>query len=194
MQPGYELIREQLFIRKELKERVFWLVKIRWYVAGILAVAIPAIPLLHLDVAVSPLAVLSLIVLAYNGAFLVFSKQLERRRDPAVTPFLVFAHVQIGFDLTTLFVLIALTGGTSSPFLILVICHIVLAGILLPPAATFLYAGITLAVMGLLAILPRLTNWGAWQPILFPNGRQGNCSRFPKNSKRPTRNCWPCMK
>jgi K+-sensing histidine kinase KdpD len=174
MQPGYELIREQLFIRKELKERVLWLVTVRWYVGGIPLLAVPAILLLHLDVAPSLFALLGMIILAYNAAFLGCAKWLERRHAHAVTPFLIFAHVQIGVDLLILFIVIAMTGALASPFLILVICHIVLAGILLPPTATFLYACITLAALGLLAILPRFSKWGIlfnhWQAILLSNG------------------------
>jgi K+-sensing histidine kinase KdpD len=53
-----------------------------------------------------------------------------------------------------------------------------LAGILLAPMATFLYAGFTLAAMGILALLPRFSNWRigskAWQSLLLPAGWQGS--------------------
>jgi K+-sensing histidine kinase KdpD len=177
MRPGYELIREQLFIRRELKERVFWLVKIRWWVAGMPFIAMLGIPALHLDIARLPLSLVGMIVLAYNAGFLGVAKWLEHRRVHAVTPFLIFAHVQISLDLSTLFAVIAMTGGTSSPLQSLIICHIVLAGILLAPTAAFLYAGITLAAIGLLQFLPRVSNWGGlpntWQTILLPTGWQG---------------------
>lgn len=178
MRPGYDLIREQLFIRKELKERVLWLVKIRWCVAAIPFIAMVALPPLHFDVARAPLFLLGMSVLVYNGSFLGVARWLEHRRAHAVTPFLVLTHAQIMVDLATLFVVITLTGGASSPLLPLVICHIVLAGILLAPMATFLYAGITVAVMGILALLPRFSNWRigskAWQSLLLPSGWQGS--------------------
>ena len=73
-----------------------------------------------------------------------------------------------------LFIVITMTGALASPFLILVICRIVLAGILLPPTATFLYAGITLAALGLLGILLHFSKGGIlfnhWQAILLSNG------------------------
>ena len=177
MRPGYELIREQLFIRKELKERVLWLVKIRWCIAAMPFIAMVALPLLHLDVARGPLFLLGMSVLVYNGFFLGVAKWLEHRRAHTVTPFLVLTHAQIIVDLATLFGVIALTGGASSPLLVLVICHIVLAGILLAPIATFLYAGITLAAMGTLALLPLFSSCRIgskdWQSVLLPSGWQG---------------------
>ena len=33
--PGYELVREQLFFRKELMERVLWFIRIRWIAVGV---------------------------------------------------------------------------------------------------------------------------------------------------------------
>ena len=47
MQPGYELVREQIFFRKELRERVLWVIKIRWLFAALaltgLAVTTPTV-------------------------------------------------------------------------------------------------------------------------------------------------------
>jgi hypothetical protein len=80
MRPGYELVREQLFIRRELKERVFWLVKIRWCVAGLPFIAMLVIRSLGLDVALFPIVLLGMGVLACNGVFLGVARWLERRR------------------------------------------------------------------------------------------------------------------
>jgi K+-sensing histidine kinase KdpD len=124
--------------------------------------AMLAIPALHLDMARLPLFLLGMILLAYNGVFLGFGKWLERRRAHTVAPFLFFLHAQIGVDLATLFAIITMTGGSSSPLLILVICHIVLAGILLSPSATFIYAGLTLVALSLLTILPRFSTGDIW--------------------------------
>ena len=36
MRPGYELVREQIFFRMELRERVHWFIKIRWAFVSLL--------------------------------------------------------------------------------------------------------------------------------------------------------------
>jgi K+-sensing histidine kinase KdpD len=90
----------------------------------------------------------------------------QARERPEVRHYAIFAHVQITFDLLVLFCVIYLTGGISSPLLIFVIFHIILAGILLAPVSCFIYAGlILLGTAGLIvlqesSILPP-------QPVLF---------------------------
>ena len=61
MQPGYELIKEQLFFRKELIERVDWFIRLRWlFVAagvagnGTLLVIDPRAPVAGMNLRMSP--------------------------------------------------------------------------------------------------------------------------------------------
>lgn len=152
MRLGYELIKEQVLFQKELNERVYWFIRLRWLaviaaLAGSWAVFffIPAFPAI-------PLSIIALFILAYNIVFLRFWRRL-RALSPQKVSFNSFAHVQISLDLAALYMMILFTGGIHSPLLIFALFHIVLAGILLPPSSCFIYGGAVLAATGALTLL-----------------------------------------
>ena len=166
MQLGYELVKDQLFIRRELRERVFWFIKLRWVAVGAALVGSWAaflfgqpLPIVHLNI------ILCFIAL-YNTSFLIIGTRLESFKPQEVRPFILFAHAQISLDLLALFLVIYFTGGMASPLLIFVIFHIILAGILLPPTGGFVYGILVIIALGALilmqtsGILPR-------QPLAF---------------------------
>ncbi|MFZ2447079.1 MAG: GAF domain-containing sensor histidine kinase [Syntrophobacteraceae bacterium] len=163
MQPGYELVREQIFIRKELRERVLWVIKVRWLFAALALTGLAVTTPMILDLPMLPLVGVCVAVLAYNAVFAWSAKWLERADKPDVRLYSVFLHIQITCDLAALFVAVCLTGGMASPFLIFVIFHIVLAGILLPPASAFLYGGAMLLITGLLTLAQQAPGLG-FQP------------------------------
>ncbi|HOV87665.1 MAG TPA: GAF domain-containing sensor histidine kinase [Syntrophobacteraceae bacterium] len=160
MRPGYELVKEQIFFRKELRERVLWAIKIRWVFAVLalagLAVAAP----MGLDLPVFPLAAVCAAVLLYNAAFARAARWIEGIDPSEVRPFTLFAHCQISCDLAAVFVAVWLSGGMSSPFLIFALFHIILAGILLPPASTFAYVGAALLLTAVTALAQQLPQLG----------------------------------
>ena len=166
MKPGYQLIKEQLFFRKELTERVYWLINLRWVVTGIALAAGWIAHFLNLKHPILSLTILFLFIGVNNVAFSLIWKRLKTREHPEIRLFTVFAHVQIAFDLLALFCVIYLTGGICSPLLIFVIFHIILAGILLAPASCFIYAGIILLITGGLIVLQESTILPP-QPVLF---------------------------
>jgi K+-sensing histidine kinase KdpD len=151
MQPqgyGYQLVKDQLFFRKELRERVSWIIKVRWVVATAALVALWASHLLGLGLPVFPLVAVCVAVLLYNSLFLVVARRLESFKPQEVKPYTIFASTQIGLDLVALSIVVYFTGGIASPFLIFGIFHIVLTGILLPPAASVIYALVLLLPLG----------------------------------------------
>lgn len=157
MKPGYQLVKEQLFFRKELVERVYWLINLRWAVTGIALAAGWIAHFLDLKHPILSLTILFLLVALNNVAFLAIWKRLKAREPQKIKSFSVFAHVQITFDLLALFCVIYLTGGICSPLLIFVIFHIILAGILLAPVSCFIYAGLILLGTGGLIVLQEST-------------------------------------
>lgn len=153
MESGYELVREQLLFRKELVERVYWFIRLRWIaaVAGLaggwlIHVFWEALP-------IAPLSYIALTVLAYNTVFLYVWRRLKHRVDPETNSFVVFAHIQISLDLLALFLAIFFTGGITSPLLIFVIFHIILAGILLSPVSCYMYCLLVTSAMGAIVAL-----------------------------------------
>lgn len=165
MQLGYQLVREQLFFRQELIERVYWFIHLRWIAAGAGLVSTwaaylfiePAFPII-------PVHVVLLSVILYNILFHAVHSRVLAHRLLDVRPFNVFAHTQICLDLLALFFLIYFTGGITSPLLIFVIFHIILAGILLSPLSCFIYSLLVLAAAAVLTIFQYLF---PAQPVLF---------------------------
>ncbi|MFH2012455.1 MAG: ATP-binding protein [Pseudomonadota bacterium] len=153
MKVGYDLVREQLFFRQELKERVFWFIYLRWIGVGTAIAITWAAYLGGQSLPILPLNITLIFILLYNAIFLYIGKRLEEFRPKEVSPFTVFAHTQISLDLLCLYILIYLTGGLYSPLLIFVIFHIILAGILLSPLSCYIYGVLVIMALGGLLLL-----------------------------------------
>ena len=157
MSLGHQLVKEQLFFRQELKERVYWFINLRWIAlagafctSGVFVFFNPGSPVL-------PFIMVLLIVLLYNIVFFFIWLRLKSHKTGTIIPFEIFAHLQIVFDLVALFCLIYFTGGIYSPLLLFVIFHIILTGILLSPASCFIYAGLVVLAFGILIFLQKLS-------------------------------------
>jgi two-component sensor histidine kinase/putative methionine-R-sulfoxide reductase with GAF domain len=168
MDLGHELVKEQLFFRKEMMERVSWMIHLRWMAvaAGFAGCGIGYLadwPLPFFPI-VSILAFITL----YNVFFFFIGGRLPSAKPQALKAFTIFAHAQIALDLFALYAIFYFTGGIHSPFLVFVLFHIILAGILLQPLSCFIYSILVLfTAAGLMliqqyAVLPP-------QPILFEN-------------------------
>jgi len=151
---GHEIIKEQQFFRKELRERVFWFIRLRWLAVAAAGAGLGAAYLDGLALPFLPLVLIIAAVGAYNLVFRDYGQRLELSPPSTAGPYILFAHFQISLDLLALYLLIWLTGGPASPLTIFVIFHVILAGILLSPASCFVYAGLVLAALGVTALLP----------------------------------------
>jgi two-component sensor histidine kinase/uncharacterized protein YigA (DUF484 family) len=166
LEAGYELVKQQLFFRKELIERVHWFIRVRWFAVGGTIVGAWVLRLLEPTFPVLPLTLIALSIFLYNLIFRAACRRLDASKSLEVRPFTHFAHLQISLDLLALYAMIYFTGGVYSPLLMFVIFHIIIAGLLLPPLACYLYSVSSLlataALVGLeqAKILPE-------QPILF---------------------------
>lgn len=146
MELGYQLIREQIFFRRELRERVVWFIHLRWIAVGLGLLGCWATFLAGEVLEYPAIIGILLSIACYNMIFLLLGSrmQVETRE---VGAFVLFAHVQICLDLMALFLLIHFTGGSRSPLLLFVLFHIVLAGILLSRRSCFLYAVAVILVL-----------------------------------------------
>ncbi len=156
MQLGDELVKEQIFFRKELRERVYWFIQLRWIAAS---AALIGSWLVYYQWRTLPITALSLIiffVILYNIVFHLIWRRLEASQHRQVRPYTIFAHTQIMCDFFALYLLIYFTGSIHSPLLIFLIFHVILAGMLLSPLSCFLYCFSVLAVLGGLMALQAL--------------------------------------
>ncbi len=151
MDPGYELVKQHLFFRKELMERIPWLIKLRWIVvfSGFTACLIG-----HSFFAlyILPFILILVSIFFYNLLFQVAWKRISPASD-----FNRFAHVQISCDLFALCLIIYFTGGIQSPFCLFAIFHVIIAGILLQPSICYFYGILILFLLGLIIFLQQ---WG----------------------------------
>jgi two-component sensor histidine kinase len=166
--PGYELVREQLFFRKELMERVRWFIRIRWIAVGVAAAGTLAAYVQNPQFPVLPLGLIVLSVLLYNVFFHIAWRRLESVKSHDVRSFTVFAHVQISLDLLALYLMITFTGGLYSPLIMFAIFHIILAGLLLSPLSCFLYCIFVVLATGAFVVFGSSASLPP-RPALFQN-------------------------
>jgi two-component sensor histidine kinase len=165
MRLGYELVREQLFFQKELIERVYWFVRLRWLAVGVALAGSWAAFLFEPSFPVVPLTLIALSILLYNIVFQQVWHRIHSQGPHRVQSFVVFAHVQISMDLAALYGIICCTGGIDSPLMIFVIFHIILAGILLSPKSCYAYGVTAALVTGFLLLLQE---WALFYPLPVP--------------------------
>ena len=179
MQLGDELVREQLFFRKELKERVPWFIRLRWIAAAALLAGTWLAYYQWRAMSVLALNLLVLFVVLCNIGFYFTWRRLEADRLQLVKPFVVLAHTQIISDFCALYLLIYFTGGIHSPLLIFVIFHVILAGILLSPLSCFLYSLSVPVVLGGLIFL-QASNFLHSYPAVFQSPGSFHPLEFPQ--------------
>lgn len=143
-------------IYEELSERVDWLIRLRWLaVVGALGAIVLADRRLPGVLPIVPLVAIVGFIALYNLIFYLYSAELRYFRGPGAklraSP--LFAHVQILLDLTSLTILLHYSGGVENPFAMYYVFHVVIASILLPPVASFAYAGLATLLYGGVALL-----------------------------------------
>jgi two-component sensor histidine kinase len=148
-----ELVRQQLFFRRELSERVGWFIGLRWIaVVGALAGTAGAW-FLRFELPWTPIFTVIAGIGLYNLGFTIIGRYLRRYTFEREKLFEICAHGQIGCDLSALFALIYLTGGFYSPLVPFILFHIILAGILLDPVYAYIYSGLSICGLALLGFL-----------------------------------------
>ncbi len=148
-----ELVAQQIFIRRELSERVGWFVGVRWIAIAIATAGALAARLWGFTLPLRPVLFTVAAMVGYNLLFTVVGRRLRQISPDRQRPFQISAHAQIVCDLGALAALIYFTGGFYSPFTLFVLFQIILAGILLEPAYAYIYAGACTAAIGLMGAL-----------------------------------------
>ena len=166
MDLGYELVKEQLFFRKELMERVSWLIRLRWMAVGVGLTGCLIGYVLDRPLPFVPIYLIFAFITLYNILFFFIGRRLPSIKPQAVQAFTIFAHAQIALDLFALYAIFYFTGGIHSPFLIFVLFHIILAGILLSPLSCVIYGFLVLLAAAALIFIQKFADFPP-QPVLF---------------------------
>jgi signal transduction histidine kinase len=135
---------------EELRERISWLILLRWAaILGVLVTIWVAQRFLRVDLRIAPLHTVIAMLAAYNLACWGVGRWLPPAASgPVVSS---FANTQIALDLVALTALVHFAGGIENPFVCYYVFHIVIASILLSRTATYLQAGLALALLAAMA-------------------------------------------
>ncbi|RJQ67287.1 MAG: GAF domain-containing protein [Desulfobacteraceae bacterium] len=153
MELAKELVRQQVFFRRELSERVGWFIGLRWVAIAVALAGMWIAHALRLELRLKSIAGIIAAIVVYNILFTIACRYLRRFSPDREKPFEICAHGQIVCDLSALFGLIFYTGGFYSPLVLFIIFHIILAGILLNPIHAYIYSGLMIIGLGLLGYL-----------------------------------------
>jgi signal transduction histidine kinase len=174
-------------VQEDLAGRIRWFISLRWLAAAGLGATITVARFLFgLQVAVFPLYLGVVLVLAYNAVCWLFFRRLAvRRQDPDWRRRAErLANVQIYVDLMLLTYLVYFSGGLENPFIFYYIFHMILSSILLPNRSAYLHAGFAVLLLGglaaaeALALLPRYPVPGFSAERLTPAVLAGRLGAF----------------
>jgi signal transduction histidine kinase len=150
-----ELKMQQLVEENDLRQRAYWLVRLRWLAAtAVVLGTFVCTHLLHLSVREVPLYMIAALLFLYNGVVLALlnrftktpSEQGRRRTKNAI-------DAQISADLIILTVLLHFSGGPENPIVLFYIFHVMIASILLSVWESYLQATLAVLLFGILLLL-----------------------------------------
>lgn len=144
---------ERILEKRELAERIQWLIKLRWFaVGGVLVLTWFTSTVLDILPRPLPLYFIGIFIGLYNALFLAYGGKMASRKNAAEIGGR-FANIQISTDLFTLSVLLHFAGGVESPFLLYFVFHVIISSILLSVKATYLQATLAVFLFSALAVL-----------------------------------------
>lgn len=166
MDQGHQLIKDQLFFRKELMERIDWFILLRWIAVALGLTGTWTAYFIGYPIAIWPISAILLFCSFYNALFFFTWRRYRLFRAGDIEYYIIFAHIQVSLDFFSLFAIIFFTGGFFSPILLFIFFHILLTGILLSPASCYAYAVVVLAAMAMMILL-HITQILPPRPSLF---------------------------
>jgi signal transduction histidine kinase len=139
----------------DLRQRAYWLVRLRWVAAAAVACGtFVSARLFHIPVREAPLYTIAVLLVLYNAAvldllnrFMKVVSERNRRRTKSMI------DVQISTDLVILTILLHFSGGPENPLVLFFIFHVIIASILLSVWESFLQATLAISLFGILLLL-----------------------------------------
>jgi signal transduction histidine kinase len=141
---------------EELLSRLRWFVKLRWlFLVGLAGVLFFAVRVFGLGLKLTPLLIISGIMLVYNLGFYLTHQVVRRKsgREATARGLRIEANLQIGLDLLALIFLIHFGGGIENPFIFFFIFHMIMGSILMAGRDIWFHA---LGAVGILLLLQGL--------------------------------------
>ncbi|MFQ5866915.1 MAG: sensor histidine kinase [bacterium] len=142
---------KQIASERELRQRIKWLIDLRWFAAiGVFIVITVTTYILRVKLPLFPLYLGNVALVFYNILFFFYKQRLESQKDRNewFKKANRFANLQISLDLIMLTYLIHFSGGAENPFIFYFIFHMVIASILLSNRAAYLQATLAIVLFG----------------------------------------------
>lgn len=148
--------------------RLRWLGRLRWYGAAALAgLGLVVHFAAGLTINWRTLLVLAGVIGVYNLLFQGLLRHLgvDRRRMLTFEKLEQFADLQIGLDLVLLTLALHFSGGLENPFIILYVCHPIIASILLTPRSAYMQAALATLLLLAMGVCEAV-----WPSLHYPVG------------------------
>ena len=140
-------------VEEELRERISWLIRLRWIALGGILVSVWITRyLFHALLPVKDIYLVALSIFLYNALFFFYLRRVEKA-DSSYIVFSRFASIQILTDWVALTFLIHYTGGIESPVIFYFFFHVLISFILMPPTIFYIQASMAVFLLGAVAIL-----------------------------------------
>jgi len=137
---------------EELRDRISWLVRLRWIaVLGVFATVAAAPRLLGVQLDERPLHLVTALLAGYNLVAWIVSRFVPAAAQGAAVSY--FANAQIALDLGFLTALVHYSGGAENPFAFYYVFHVVIGSILLSRIATYLQVSLAIVLFSGMALL-----------------------------------------
>ena len=149
-------LQQALLRSRTIAGRVQWLIRLRWLAAlGVLSVGLAARYLTPVRFDIRSVYIVAGAIAVYNGALYLLARQRVWDKAPelAIPASRYVIHLQIIADLVCLMVLVQCTGGLINPFVVFMVFHMAIAGIMLPRPDALLQACIGTILLAIVALL-----------------------------------------
>lgn len=146
--------------RKDLYERLGWLIRLRWLAAmGLFATVLVARYGLDLRPAVFPLLVLNGVLFVSNACYLLL---WHTWREATVNRLVRFAVVQTVMDYFILTIVLHYSGGVENPLLATFVFQCIIASMLFRAGLSYLLAAMAMLMVGAMVVLEQTGIWPHW--------------------------------
>ncbi len=133
-------------IAAELRTRVVWFIKLRWFVPFGIAGGATLADAVGFTFNMIAVLLVALFVLLYN-AVCYYIRPCNNTNPCSTDRLYTFTYSQVALDYLALFLLVHWAGGAASPIIFVFIFHIIFASILLPRRSAYGFAAV--AIIGM---------------------------------------------
>lgn len=138
----------------EAQEQLKWYIDLRWLLAATLPIIAWTVKGIgEFTYSLTHIFVLAAAIAAYNSVFFWKARQLKKKQALDVPKVKIIIAVQLFLDLAATTILVYLTGGIHSVFVIFYVLHMITPSVLLSTRASWFYAILAVFLYGSLVLL-----------------------------------------